>query len=146
VPSGVVIESTRPRFEWKAPNVSSTVTIFSGDREIARSTPTTAGRWTPSRDLTRGLTYTWEVQFEKDGELQILPAPPAPPARFHVLDATTHDELEAARREHPSDPLFLGLLYARAGLVDAAIAELRRVRDPADAVVARRVLSQLESK
>lgn len=144
-PTGVVLMTTRPVFTWTAPeNALSIVTIFEDEREAARSATLTATRWAPPRELTRGVTYTWQVDVEIDGETQILPMPPAPPARFHVADAATVAELEEARRQHPGDHLLLGILHARAGFDGEARAELARVRDPRDAAVAESLRREIE--
>lgn len=145
-PVGVVLETQRPTFTWPAPaGARSTVSLFAGPREVARSKQLATTTWTPPRDLPRGVTYTWEVEVSAHGEPQILPAPPAPPAQFHIVDAATLAELDAAARDHPDDHLLLGLLYARAGLDDRARAELSRVDAPQDVVTARRVLRELET-
>ena len=145
-PSGVVVETTRPAFTWNARSGDrSTVLVFAGDREVARSESLTTATWTTPLDLQRGVTYTWQVEIDKNGELEVIPSPPARPPQFHILDAATHAEIEAARRQHPSDPLFLGIIYARAGLIDEARTELRRVREGADVPTAQRLLRELDS-
>ena len=145
-PAGVSIETQRPAFTWPATRGASyVVTIFAGDREVARSKRLTKTTWTPSRELVRGTTYTWQVEVETEGDLRIVPEPPAPPAQFHIVDAATIAELDAARAAHPDDHLLLGLLAARAGLTDRARAELHRVEAPDDRAVAKRVLRDVES-
>ncbi|HEX8154284.1 MAG TPA: hypothetical protein VF698_14215 [Thermoanaerobaculia bacterium] len=145
-PAGVSIETQRPAFTWPATRGASyVVTIFAGDREVARSSRLTKAQWTPPRELARGTTYTWQVEVEREGELRIVPEPPAPPAQFHVAGAATVAELEAARQAHPDDHLLLGLLAARAGLVDRARAELQRAEASGERDVAARVLGEVES-
>lgn len=145
-PAGIVVTSARPRFTWPAPpGARSAVEIFSGETEVARSPELGTDRWTPARDLPRGVTYTWTVRVEHDGTSQILPAAPSPVARFHVLDRATFDALESARQRHGADHFLLGVLYARAGLVDEARAYLRQVTDPADAAIAGRILHDIDS-
>jgi hypothetical protein len=145
-PAGIVVTSARPRFTWPAPaDARSVVEIFSGETEVSRSPELETDRWRPDRDLPRGVTYTWTVRVEHDGEAQILPAAPSPVARFHVLDRATFDALESARQLHGDDHFLLGVLYARAGLEDEARAHLRQVTDPADTAVARRILHDIDS-
>jgi len=145
-PSGVVVETTRPTFTWNARSGDrSTVLVLAGDREVARSESLTTGTWRTPLDLPRGVTYTWQVEIDKNGELEVIPSLPARPPQFHILDAATFAEIEAARRQHPSDPLFLGIIYARAGLIDEARTELRRVREGADVGTAQRLLHELDS-
>jgi hypothetical protein len=145
--AGVVVTSARPELTWPAPPGSrSVVEIFSGETEVMRSGALTTDRWRPTRDLPRGVTYTWTVRIEHDGITQILPAAPSPVARFHVLDRATLEALDTAERRYAGDHFLLGLLYARAGVVDAARAHFVLVTDPADAAIARRILHDLESR
>jgi hypothetical protein len=145
-PAGVVVTSARPRFTWPAlAGARSVVEIFSGETEVARSPALGTDRWTPPRDLPRGVTYTWTVRVEHDGTSEILPAAPSPVARFHVLGRATFAALESARQRHGADHFLLGVLYARAGLVDKAKAHLREVTDPADAAIAGRILHDIDS-
>lgn len=145
-PSGVVLETTRPRFVWRldAPSTTplATVVIYEGEREVMRSRSPLRPPWTPGRDLERGVTYTWEVEIENEGRLRILPAPPAPPARFHILSESLVSEL--ARVRATGDPLRIGLVCARAGLVAEARAELRKVTAPADLAAAHNALRAID--
>jgi hypothetical protein len=143
-PANVVLETRRPRFSWPstAPDAIATVVVFAGEEEALRSEPLRASAWTPKRELSAGVTYTWEVQVETSSGLQILPAPPAPPARFHVVSAETQAELDRAR--DTNDPLLIGLVLSRAGLVEEAREALSRVTVPADLAVAQRVLAELD--
>lgn len=142
-PSGVIVESPRPRFRWSETAPRAVVVVFADDAEVARSGELSANEWTPRRDLPRGVTLTWQVELRREDAMAIIPAPPAPPARFRVVDAATAAALEEARRAHPDDALLLGLLYARAGLVDEARLQFERVRNPADRSLARRLARQL---
>lgn len=143
-PSGVILESARPAFTWPAMNdATAIVTVFSEETEVAQSSPLTTNRWTPDRDLPRGAIVTWQVELTRGDELTILPAPPAPPARFVIVPAETVATLDEARRERPNDPLLLGLLYANAGLIAEARDAFERVDAPADVPVAQRLLREL---
>lgn len=125
-PNREVVATRRPRFRFPAERgVPTVVRVFDRDREVLHSPPVGSGEWTPSTDLPRGVTYTWQVESTRDGEPVIGPAPPAPPARFIVLDADSWQTLETARREHPENHLLLGILAARAGLREDAQRELR---------------------
>jgi hypothetical protein len=93
-PAGVVVTSARPLFTWPAPpGARSVVEIFAGETEVMRSAELGTDRWRTTRDLPRGVTYTWTVRVEHDGSAQVLPAAPSPVARFHVLDGRTLDAL-----------------------------------------------------
>jgi anti-sigma factor RsiW len=143
-PAGVVVESRRPELKWEAPEgAGSVAAIYAGEREIVRSPLLSRGSWTPPA-LERGVTYTWEIQIHTSGGMQIVPAPPAPPARFHVLDARIAKELDAARSQSANDPLLLGVLYAQAGLETRARAELAKVGG-AEREIARQRIREIDS-
>lgn len=130
-PIAVVLETTRPRFEWTASNNATyVVTVLDGQNVIAESPTLHESHWQPARDLPRGRVYEWQVEVQGP-EPTVIPAAPAPPALFRILDARAHAELDEARNAHPADALLLGVLYARHGLRDEAERELRRV-DTAD--------------
>jgi len=126
-PAGVIIESTHPRFSWPAvAGARYRVAIYAGDRTVAESPRLQANEWT-SPELQRGVTYTWDVRvYPPNGGESIVPAPPAPAARFRTVAAAQESDLESARARFPNDHLLLGLLYARAGIRDRAVAELRQ--------------------
>jgi hypothetical protein len=137
-PAGVVVESTRPRFTWPPSHGASyVVSIFSNEEEVVSTPPITSASWQLDRDLVRGRTYTWQVAVTRGGATEVLPVPPAPPARFHILGEREHEELEAARRQHPGDALLLAALYARNGLAAEAEAEVAKLRASADPRVQR---------
>ncbi|HEY0141764.1 MAG TPA: zf-HC2 domain-containing protein [Thermoanaerobaculia bacterium] len=144
-PTGIVVETQRPLFTWpKREGARAIISVYHGRREVARSEPRAEPRWKPNRDLPRGRTYTWEVEVEKEGQVEIMPAPPTPPAQFHVLESEALVELDEARRKHADDHLLLGILYAKAGLDDQAREELQRVA-PGDAETARRLLADIDT-
>jgi hypothetical protein len=120
-PSGVVVESDRPELTWPAFEGEAVVRVFADGREVAHSGPLHEPRWTPPDPLPRGTTLAWQVEVRRGESLEIIPAPPDPPALFRVLDARTAQKIAAARADH----LLAGILYARAGVQDRAIEELR---------------------
>ena len=126
-PAGVVIETTTPRFTWTAfDHARYVVSVFDGDRKVASSGKITTAWWIPASPLARGKTFTWQVEVARDGKSEIIPAPPSPPAMFHIIDEATARDLDDARRRYPTDHLLLGVLYARAGLESSAREELSR--------------------
>ena len=131
-PGGEVIESAQPRFTWPAEERSRyVVSVFDeGKRLVADSGEIAAASWTVPKPLARGATYSWQVEVRKGDAVLTLPAPPAPPVRFRVLDEPTLQDVEAARRRFPNDHLLLGVLYARAGVQRRAEEELRASHDP----------------
>lgn len=127
-PAGTVVESDRPLFSWRALSgeASYVVAVFDSQyNRVAKSGPLTATEWTCPKTLQRGATYTWQVTALRDGEAIVSPSPPAPEARFMVLEQAVADELMRARQLRPASHLTLGVLYARAGLADEAEREFR---------------------
>lgn len=132
-PSGVVVPETRPRFSWAArEGATYVVSVFRGEEEVARSEALTTSQWTPPRPLRHGATYVWQVALTAGGETIILPAPPAPPATFRVVDAAAMRELQEVRAARPDDHLLHAVLAARAGLRAEAETSLRRAVEAGD--------------
>lgn len=126
-PRGKVVEDARPNFRWRglAGATSYTVKVFDQNFNLVAQSPAlAAGAWRPAKPLARGAIYSWQVTALKDGKEIKAPRPPAPQAEFKVLDAGASAELREARRQEPVSHLALGVLYARAGLLDGAEREL----------------------
>jgi hypothetical protein len=147
-PVGKVVQSDRPTFRWSqlAGATGYVVEVYDeGFNLVATSPQLTANSWT-SQPLKRGRIYSWQVKAIKDGQEFRSPRPPASQATFRVLDAATVNELQQARRAYSSSHLVLGLLYARAGLLDEAEKEfLTLQRANPDSALARRLLSQVRN-
>jgi len=142
-PRAVIVETTRPRFHWPTVDEATyVVTVMEGARLVAQSPVLEQPGWRPDRALARGRVYTWQVEIQRADAIDVLPAPPDPPATFRVLDAAAHEQLEAARAAFPSDHTFLGVLYAMHGLRDEAKRELARV--PGDEQV-QRILASIRN-
>jgi hypothetical protein len=141
-PAAAIVETARPSFRWApARDASYEVSVLDGETLVAKSAALREAAWQPERDLKRGRTYLWQVRVRtRDGDESLLPAPPAPPALFRVLDESTHEELDAARAAHPNDHLLLGVLYARNGLRAEAEDELALANTPE----ARRILQSVQ--
>jgi len=103
--------------------------------------------WTVTPPLARGQSYSWQVKAIKDGQQFQAPKPPAPQARFRVLGGQQADEIVRARRSYGSSHLVLGLMYARAGLLDEAARELRALQSAnPNSDVARRLLASIQNQ
>lgn len=127
-PAGTVVESDRPLFSWRSLNgeASYVVAVFDSQfNPVAKSGPLTTTEWTCPQTLQRGAMYTWQVTAFRDGKAIVSPSPPAPEARFRVLEQAAADELTRARQLRPTSHLTLGVLYARAGMADEAEREFR---------------------
>ncbi|HUR79843.1 MAG TPA: hypothetical protein VM733_03700, partial [Thermoanaerobaculia bacterium] len=124
-PAGVVIESVTPTLHWTVAGGRSVVSVFDGRRRVARSEVLDTHEWRVSPPLARGRTYAWQIEVRRPESVDIVPAPPAPPALFHVLDEGSAAILAEARRRHRNDPLIIGVLHARMGMQTEAAGELR---------------------
>lgn len=125
-PKGTAIDDARPTFRWAVPTpFRAVVYVFRDGHEVARSPELTVPQWRCDRDLPRGATYRWQVALQSGEDETILPAPPQPPADFHVIDENAYSEISEARRQFPGDHLLLGVLYARHGVLAKAEDELR---------------------
>ena len=123
-----VVETDRPIFRWRSLIGATVYTVHVYDAnfiKVVDSTPQLETEWRVSRPLERGRIYSWQVVAMKDGKELLSPTPPAPEAKFKVLEQGAADELARARRDHADSHLVLGTLYAQAGLLDEAEAEFK---------------------
>lgn len=128
-PAGAIVAETHPELSWTEVRGARYVVIVSDGANVITESPLLrTNRWRCGVELVRGHTYSWQLEVRRGGETTMHPVPPDPPALFRVLDAEVWQELERAHRVAPSDPLLLGILYARAGLIDDARRELERAR------------------
>jgi hypothetical protein len=146
-PLATVTLSDRPTFRWQPlPGAESyTVTLADdGLRPIAQSPPLSGTDWTPADGLPRGRVYVWQVTARRGAETRTAPAPPAPLARFGVVDQETARAIEKVAREHAGSHLLLGILHAQAGVTAEALRHLEQVpaADPHYAT-ARRTIERL---
>ena len=100
--------------------------------------------WTATQSLSRGQVYSWQVKAVKDGQEVTVPRPPAPQAKFRVIDQGRLNEILAAEQAYGSSHLTLALLYARAGLLKEAERQLLVLQsaNPRSEIV-RKLLRQL---
>lgn len=148
-PVGTVIESDRPTFRWRKVEDGHvySVTIYDSRlRNVENSGPLEGTTWTPSTPLKRGVTYTWQVRAVKDGTTIISPKPPAPEARFRVLDRATLTTLGNLKRVHGKSHLAMGVFYWKHGLIDEAEREFEAlVSANRQSRVAAQLLASLRS-
>jgi hypothetical protein len=127
-PLGTVVESDRPTFRWRPlPGARGYVVAVYDSRldKVAASATLTTTEWRPVLPLRRGVTYSWQITALGDGHERTAPAPPAPEARFKVLEREQVEALAQARRRVPRSHLLLAMQFASAGLLDDAERELR---------------------
>jgi hypothetical protein len=148
-PVGKVMLSDRPTFRWSPLDGATgyVVEIYDDSlRQIITSPQLTDTSWTATRSLKRGGIYSWQVTAIKGGEETISPRPPAPSAKFRILDESLANELVQARRAYASSYLTMALVYTKAGLLDEAEKEFLTLRraNP-NSTISRRLLADLEA-
>jgi hypothetical protein len=144
-PMGTAVFTDRPIFRWKAAGGATryVVAVFTENFDKVVDSPAVAAtEWQPDQPLARGRIYNWQVTATIGGKTVHAPTPPAPEARFLVVDQETADRIEAARRDHPANHVLLAALYAKAGDVEDAGKELDQVAatDPPTAAQLRQSL------
>jgi hypothetical protein len=148
-PVGTAVLTDRPTFRWRGLEGAShyTVAIYDASfNQVATSPPLNATEWTVAQPLQRGFIYSWQVTAAKDGKLISSPTSPAPEARFLVLDQAGATRLAQAKQTYGNSHLVLGVLYARAGLLDDAEQELRALaKANPGSTVARKLLAGVSS-
>jgi hypothetical protein len=128
-PAGNVLNTNQPAFRWSAMEGATgyVVEVYDEQFKLVASSPQLTSRsWTTT--LPYGNVYSWQVKAIKDGQEITSPRPPAPQAKFRVLDEKKVNELARAKRAYGSSHLTLALLYADAGLLKEAEQELRQVQ------------------
>jgi predicted anti-sigma-YlaC factor YlaD len=127
-PVGTVVETDRPTFRWRPLNGATVyaVNVYDSDfNKVASSQQLSAAEWTAAGPLRRGGMYSWQVTAIRDGKEITSPAPPAPEARFKVLEQPKATEIENAEHSFASSHLVLGILYKQTGLLDDAEREFK---------------------
>lgn len=146
-PAGVVSRSDRPAFRWRPLRDAEgyTVKVYDSDFNLVTSSPRlSTPEWTPAEPLARGRVYAWQVTAKRGVEEVVAPAPPAPEARFKVLSRAQDEALTLAEREARGSHLTLGVLYARAGLLEDAEREFNaHLRANPRSAAARKLLRSL---
>jgi len=146
-PVGTVLTSDRPAFRWSKFEGASgyVVEVYDDQFKLVMSSPeVTSVSWTATQSLPRGKVYSWQVKATKDGQEVTVPRPPAPQAKFRVMDQGRLKEIANAKRAYGSSHLTLALLYAEAGLVSEAEREVRTLQraNPQSEIV-RKLLRQV---
>jgi anti-sigma factor RsiW len=148
-PVGNVLMTNRPTFRWST-MVGATgygVEVYDDEFTLVAASPQlTNNSWSLPQSLRRGSIYSWQVKTVKDGQQITSPRPPAPQARFRVLDQARANELSKAKRAYPSSHLTLGLLYAEAGLLKEAESELHLLQKAnPESELTRNLLRQVQT-
>lgn len=148
-PIGTAVSSTRPTFRWQSLQGANgyIVTVLDmGFNVINKSPLITSTSWTMSDPLERGQTYNWIVTAITAGKEVKSPVPPAPEARFKVLERERVDEVLKTKRDNPDSHLLSGLAYAQVGLLDDAEREFQVLaRENPKSDIARRLLRSVKA-
>jgi anti-sigma factor RsiW len=148
-PKGKVLITDRPTFRWSslAGATHYVVEVYDGRFNLViTSAPLIANSWTAPQPLRREVVYSWQVRAVKDGKEFSSPRPPAPQAKFRILDQAKTNELAEAQRMYASSHLTLGLLYTQAGLLDEAERELRALqRANPNSVLVQQLLANVQA-
>jgi hypothetical protein len=148
-PVGIVMLSDRPTFRWSPLEGATGYVVEVFDDKLSQVTASLQLRgtsWTPPQSIKRGATYSWQVTAIKGGDEFSSPRPPAPLARFRILDETLANEVVQSRRDHASSRLTMALIYTKAGLLDEAKQEFRAlVRLNPNSAISLRLLANLQA-
>jgi len=129
-PVGTFVGNVQPVFSWKPLSGSSRyqVTVVNSDlREVLQSPKIAGTSWKASRVLERGKVYQWQVTAFRGSEQIVTPAPPAPEAKFEIIQQSSADVLDQLKLTQPSNHFALGYAYANAGMLDQAETEFQLI-------------------
>jgi hypothetical protein len=148
-PAGTVSLTDRPTFTWGALAGATgyVVEVYDSNfKLVVVSDQLTKTSWSAPQPLPRGTVYSWQVKAKKDGEEITSPRPPAPQAKFRILDQAKANEIARAKRAYGSSHLVLGMMYADAGLLRDAEQEFRLLlKANPDSEIARTLLRQIQA-
>jgi len=148
-PLSTVVISDRPIFRWQPlPGaVQYRVFVFDSDfKRVAASPTLVKPEWTAQPPLERGRVYTWQVEALKDGTEVLSPRPPAPEARFQVMEKPKVEELTRSVQAYSDSLLISAILYANAGALEEAERELKRLEElNPQSPVPHKLLQQIRS-
>jgi hypothetical protein len=149
-PVGIVVETSRPTFQWKklSDAVEYDVSVYDARGEVVTREKVAGNEWRPATALARGQIYHWQVRaITKDDREVKSPPVGQPDAKFSVLDQDRLNEIERAREAYPGSHLVLGTIYARAGFVNEARREFRALlaTNP-DSQISHRILRSLKRR
>jgi anti-sigma factor RsiW len=148
-PVGTFVQTVRPTFRWQRLTGATEykVRVFDTSlNELVVSPPSTTTVWKSKLPLQRGKVYLWQVTAVKDSEQIVSPTPPAPQAKFKVIDQTRANELDNLKRTQPDAHFSLGKAYASTGVLEEAEQEFRLVPvSDSNYALAQKFLSELQA-
>jgi hypothetical protein len=131
-PVGTFVADDKPIFQWERLSGASKykVTILDEDLNMTAQSPWIQNTsWKAENALQRDRTYIWQVAALRNGVEIVSPQPPAPDARFSILNQKESQQLKNDIEKYPSSNLLIGLLYAQHGVLDEAAKHLQMVSD-----------------
>ena len=145
-PLSIIVYSDQPELRWQGLQGAQSyeVQVFDSEfREVDSSGKIRETHWTPVGPLARGALYQWQVIAYRTGDSVRTPTPPAPDARFRVLNAETFSKIEAARAG--SAHLLAAILLAKAGMKDEARKEMDAVAAAKpDSAIVKEMIANLD--
>jgi hypothetical protein len=148
-PVGNVLITNRPTFRWSPLKGARgyVVEVYDSKFKLVTTSQQLSGQsWAPPQTIPRGQVYSWQVKAIEEGQEVTSPRPPAPQAKFRILDQGRANELAKAKRAYASSHLALGLLYADAGLLKESEQELRILQKAnPDSDLARKLLRHVQA-
>jgi FtsZ-binding cell division protein ZapB len=149
-PVSSIVLSNIPAFKWEALPGATGYTVLLRDVNTGKeieSESLSDTQWTPKEPLARGHTYAWMVEAARDGRRLRSPALNQPYAGFKVLEKHVFDNIQRAQASWGNSHLVMGILYAKAGLKDAARKELKELQaaNP-DVHIINKLIKSLDSK
>ena len=150
-PVNRTVLEAQPKFAWEPLPLASgyRVRIYAaGYRKVSESPLLQATEWRSPNAFPRGADYTWTVSAEGPHGTVREPAPPEPEAAFHIVGAEAATQIEEALRGRNPNPLLLASLYAHAGALDQASAQvdLLAAQNPHNALVEKLKASLLQAE
>lgn len=146
-PVATVVADERPAFRWQAVPKAASYRVELTElstRKLIVGEPVARPEWTPNESLARGSVYLWNVVAVVDGDEISAPRPPAPEARFKILEADRAAKLNRSLRSQTH--LTRGALYANEGLMTDAEREFNlELKANPQSKVARSFLKRLRS-
>ncbi len=148
-PVGTNILTERPTLRWNAIKGANQYLVVVYDENFNRVTasqPLINTSWTVPDTLQRGTTYIWQVSAMVNGREVKSPVPPAPEAKFKVLEQTKANSLSQLKKSSANSHLATGLIYVREGLLDEAEREFESLmQDNPKSAVARKLFNQVKA-
>ncbi len=127
-PLSQIVETDRPTFRWQSLPSAASYRVTISDQNfqvVVQSAFVSESSWTPATPLARGNLYIWQISAKTSNGMVTVPTPPAPEARFRVLDLATEQRVLAAREQGEAGHVLAACLLSQAGLPSAATQQVQ---------------------